>query len=105
MTTCSSRAALPMPTRMRMLQMAVCAAAGILLAADQHALAQSEPNPLMQGRGGDLVFPTSCGGAVQPRFDAALAALHSFWYKQAREEFTTITQSDPDCAWRTGASP
>ncbi len=98
MTTCSSRAALPMPTRMRMLQMAVCAAAGILLAADQHALAQSEPNPLMQGRGGDLVFPTSCGGAVQPQFDAALAALHSFWYKQAREEFTTITQSDPDCA-------
>ena len=41
-------------------------------------------DPLMQGRGGDLIFPTSCGGAVQPRFDAALAALHSFWYKQAR---------------------
>jgi hypothetical protein len=35
---------------------------------------------------------------VQPRFDAALAALHSFWYKQAREEFTAITQTYPGCA-------
>ena len=81
-----------------MLRNALCAAACILLAAHQHAFAQNDANPLMQGRGGDLIFPTSCGGAVQPRFDAALAALHSFWYKQAREEFTAITQSDPDCA-------
>jgi hypothetical protein len=77
---------------------ALCAAGWILLAGHRGALAQSAANPLMQGRGGDLVFPTSCGSAVQPRFDAALAALHSFWYKRAREEFTSITQSDPDCA-------
>ena len=98
MITCSSRAAQSRPTRIRMLRNALCAAACILLAAHQHAFAQNDSNPLMQGRGGDLIFPTSCGGAVQPRFDAALAALHSFWYKQAREEFTAITQSDPDCA-------
>ena len=77
---------------------ALCAAGWLLLAGHRGALAQSAANPLMQGRGGDLVFPTSCGSAVQPRFDAALAALHSFWYKRAREEFTSITQSDPDCA-------
>ncbi|HEY2183496.1 MAG TPA: hypothetical protein VGH39_00770, partial [Xanthobacteraceae bacterium] len=83
---------------MRTLRYALCAAACICIGADQHVLAQSEPNPLMQGRGGDLVFPTSCGAQVQPRFDGALAALHSFWYKQAREEFTAITQTDPGCA-------
>jgi len=94
----SSPAAQRMSTRMRMLRNALCAAACILLADHQHALAQNDSNPLMQGRGGDLIFPTSCGGAVQPHFDAALAALHSFWYKQAREEFTAITQTDPDCA-------
>jgi hypothetical protein len=83
---------------MRLLRAVLCAAACILVAADRHASAESDPNPLMQGRGGDLVFPASCGSSVQPRFDAALAALHSFWYKQAREEFTAITQTDPDCA-------
>ncbi len=90
-----SGAAQSLCTRMRVLRTALCAAACTLLAAD--GFAQSDPNALMQGRGGDLVFPTSCD-AVQPRFDAALAALHSFWYKQAREEFTAITQADPDCA-------
>jgi hypothetical protein len=91
-------AAQPLLLRTRALRVALGAAACIFLVADQHALAQSNANALMQGRGGDLIFPTSCGPEVQPRFDAALAALHSFWYKQAREEFTAITQTNPDCA-------
>src|SRR5262249_49908538 len=33
-----------------------------------------------------------------PRFDAALAVLHSFWYGQALKEFTAITEAKPDCA-------
>jgi hypothetical protein len=52
----------------------------------------------MEGRGGDLFFPVSCGAQIQPRFDAALAALHSFWYGRSREEFMAIAQADPDCA-------
>jgi hypothetical protein len=32
---------------------------------------------------------------LQPRFDAALAALHSFWYGQALKEFTAITEARP----------
>jgi hypothetical protein len=70
----------------------------ILLSANHGADAQSNSNRLMEGRGGDLVFPISCGAQVQPSFDAALAALHSFWYGRAREEFAAITQTDPDCA-------
>jgi hypothetical protein len=53
---------------------------------------------LMQGRGSDVHFPVSCGEEVQPRFDAALAALHSFWYGQALKEFTAIADAHPDCA-------
>ena len=98
MIASSLRGAQAVCTRSRVLRMALCAVACVLLAANERAAAESDPNPLMQGRGGDLIFPTSCGDKVQPRFDAALAAQHSFWYKQAREEFTAITQSDPDCA-------
>jgi hypothetical protein len=43
-------------------------------------------------------FPVSCGADMQPRFDAALAALHSFWYGQSLKEFTAISEAKPDCA-------
>jgi hypothetical protein len=72
--------------------------AGSILLGAQGATAQINVNPLMEGRGGDLSFPISCRAEIQPRFDAALAALHSFWYGQAVKEFTAITQADPDCA-------
>ena len=52
---------------------------------------------LMAGRG-KVSFAVSCKTNLQPRFDAALAALHSFWYGQAFKEFTAITEADPDCA-------
>jgi hypothetical protein len=47
--------------------------------------AQSERDALMAGRG-TVSFPVSCNANLQPRFDAALAALHSFWYGQALKE-------------------
>src|SRR5215472_1602721 len=52
---------------------------------------------LMAGRG-KVSFAVSCNTNLQPRFDAALAALHSFWYGQALKEFTAITEAKPDCA-------
>jgi len=60
--------------------------------------ASAETHDLMEGRGRDVSLPVSCGADIQPRFDAALAALHSFWYGQALKEFTAITQAKPDCA-------
>jgi hypothetical protein len=62
------------------------------------AAAANIDNPLMAGRGGDVNFPISCGEQIQPRFDAALAALHAFWYGEAQEEFIAISQAAPDCA-------
>jgi hypothetical protein len=43
-------------------------------------------------------FPVSCGADIQPRFDAAAAALHSFWYGQDLKEFPAISEATPDCA-------
>ena len=70
----------------------------LALGAARSANAQSDAHDLMEGRGRDVSFPVSCGADIQPRFDAALAALHSFWYGQALKEFTAITEAKPDCA-------
>ena len=70
----------------------------LALGAPRSAGAQSNAHALMEGRGRDVSFPVSCGADVQPRFDAALAALHSFWYGQALKEFTAIAEAKPDCA-------
>jgi hypothetical protein len=70
-----------------------------LVAGGQALAAAATPaESLMQGRGSDVHFPASCGEEVQPRFDAALAALHSFWYGQSLKEFTAIADAHPDCA-------
>jgi len=55
----------------------------LALGAAQRAGAESDAHALMEGRGRDVSFPVACGAEIQPRFDAALAALHSFWYGQA----------------------
>jgi len=62
------------------------------------AIAQGDTHDLMEGRGRGVSFPVSCGTDIQPRFDAAVAALHSFWYGQALKEFTAISEAKPDCA-------
>jgi tetratricopeptide (TPR) repeat protein len=62
------------------------------------AAAPPDLHDLMEGRGKGVSFPVSCRDDVQLRFDAALAALHSFWYGQALKEFTAIVESNPDCA-------
>src|SRR5260370_26423501 len=65
---------------------------------DDSATAQNDTRDLMEGRGRGVSFPVSCGQDIQPRFDAALAALHSFWYGQALKEFRAIAEAKPDCA-------
>lgn len=46
---------------------------------------------------GRVVFPVSCAPAVQPRFERAMALLHSFWWEEAIAAFTEITEADPGC--------
>jgi tetratricopeptide (TPR) repeat protein len=47
---------------------------------------------------GQVHFPVSCDAASQPRFDRAVAMLHSFWYEKAGEAFAEIAAKDATCA-------
>jgi hypothetical protein len=47
---------------------------------------------------GQVSFQVSCGPAVEPSFDRALALLHSFWYLEAHRAFTAIATAHPGCA-------
>jgi hypothetical protein len=58
----------------------------------QHQHPSGEPEKL-----GRVDFPVSCGAAVQPQFNRAVAMLHSFWYEKAAEAFAEIADQDPGC--------
>jgi tetratricopeptide (TPR) repeat protein len=47
---------------------------------------------------GTVSFPTSCDPRVQPKFERAVALLHSFWYREARETFEDVLADDGSCA-------
>lgn len=62
------------------------------LASAHRASAQSSPGI------GTVRFPTSCSAAAGPRFNRAVALLHSFAFGPAAEGFTAVLQADPTCA-------
>lgn len=47
---------------------------------------------------GQAAFPISCKKTVQKSFDRGIALLHSFWYQEAEKAFTSVIQTDPNCA-------
>jgi predicted Zn-dependent protease len=47
---------------------------------------------------GKVSFKTSCSKAAQPKFNRAVALLHSFWYTEAEAAFKEIAAQDPSCA-------
>jgi hypothetical protein len=47
---------------------------------------------------GSVNFSTSCTSAVQPRFNRAVALMHSFQFGSAIEAFDGILVSDPSCS-------
>src|SRR5262247_2288652 len=53
---------------------------------------------LAQDKLGKVTFPTSCGAAAQAQFERGMAALHSYWFTEARKTFETIVQQEPGCA-------
>ncbi len=48
------------------------------------------------GKLGTVNFPTSCSQPAQARFLRGVAALHSFWYPVALDEFRESTKIEPD---------
>jgi tetratricopeptide (TPR) repeat protein len=76
------------------------AAAALAILVAPPLLAQQGPGrsiPAAQ-RLGHSRFPTSCDRTVQPRFDRAVAMLHSFWFAGAIREFNAVLERDPACA-------
>src|SRR6185436_19458592 len=55
-----------------------------------HTHTEGDPTKL-----GKVHFEISCGAASQPKFDVALAMLHSFWYSKAEKAFSDLAASDP----------
>ena len=60
---------------------------------------------MAQEKLGKVDFPISCSPEAQAQFNRAVAMLHSFWFPQAPKAFVAVSETDPGCAWLTGASP
>ncbi len=69
---------------------------GLMVAAqEEHA---HDHGPVQLHRVGKVEFPVSCRESVEPRLNAAVAMLHSFWYPAAEQAFTDVAREDPGCA-------
>jgi hypothetical protein len=60
--------------------------------------AQEHQHATAPGRLGTVRFATSCSAAAQPRFDRAVALLHSFDFGRAVDDFNAALSADPACA-------
>jgi hypothetical protein len=47
---------------------------------------------------GTVQMPISCAASTSTTFERGVAMLHSFWYEEARKEFTSVATTDPSCA-------
>jgi hypothetical protein len=69
--------------------------AGSAYAGDEDEHHHDHPAPEKLGR---VSFPTSCVPAVAPKFERAVALLHSFAYAASRQAFADVAAADPHCA-------
>ena len=68
-----------------------------LAAADASAHDPMHDHPAME-RLGEVHFQTSCNAAAQPRFDRAVALMHSFQFGPAIAGYRAALEADPSCA-------
>ena len=50
------------------------------------------------GRLGRVAFPVSCSAEARPRFEQAMAVLHSFWWQAGDSAFGAVLAADSTCA-------
>ena len=77
-----------------MFRSALFLAAGVFAS---HAFAHDDAGKSSQVLG-KVSFKTSCSKAAQPKFNRAVALLHSFWYTEAEAAFKEIAAQDPSCS-------
>ena len=73
-------------------------AATLLAASTSPSLGQDHAHGGNPATVGKVRFPTSCSAEVQPRFEQAVAMLHSFWFDQSQGAFEEIARRDSTCA-------
>jgi hypothetical protein len=74
-------------------------ASAALLAVSAHvAVAQEHAHPAPAENLGTVHFQTSCSPAVAPRFDRAVALLHSFEFGASIKAFGDVLAADSSCA-------
>ena len=71
----------------------------LLIGAVQVASAQEHAHPAGSAdKLGNVSFSVSCSPAAQPKFERAVAMLHSFWFENADAAFTEVALVDSSCA-------
>jgi tetratricopeptide (TPR) repeat protein len=71
------------------------------------ATAQEHAHTGTPGKLGKVEFEVTCAAEVQPKFERAVAMLHSFWFDAADAAFKEINAADPNCAmayWGTAVT-
>jgi hypothetical protein len=86
--------------RLAAMRVGIVLAATLLAAwAATDARAQAPPHDhAAMERLGSVTFETSCNAAAQPRFDRAVALMHSFQFGPAIEGYRSALEADPGCA-------
>src|SRR5262245_55617774 len=73
-------------------------AIAIALIAASTAAAQDHDHAGATDKLGKVTFEISCAAGTQPKFERAVAMLHSFWFEQADAAFADVIKSDSTCA-------
>ena len=71
---------------------------GSLILSSAHAYAQEHAHSAQPERLGSVHFATSCNPAVAPKFDRAVALLHSFEFGASIRGFNDVLAADSTCA-------
>ena len=69
-----------------------------LPATARHADAPAQQMGRNEAALGTVHFETTCSAEAQPRFNRAVALLHSFWFAVAIDGFNEVLEADPACA-------
>ena len=81
-----------------MIRMKTCAFTLAVMLATSAAAQDHEHGASTSEQLGTVSFATSCSAAAQPRFNRAVALLHSFEFGRATAAFTSTLETDPSCA-------
>jgi hypothetical protein len=97
----AARRSIELPIRVNQLMLTrLIASCGLLAVLTAPAAAQEHRHsPAASGEAlGTVHFATSCTPAVAPRFDRAVALLHSFEFGESIRAFGEVSAADPTCA-------